>query len=210
MIPVNTLDLLMCVPPDKDWVYFDLDIRNMARPLQLLSIMSLPEDRNLLREYRSQTEIELTHILGQIVCALMNLLPVDKLHWLDLYDVPQARTMLHSLDFWEKSIRDAMVSKLASLTATTNVDTSARIVQILLQTVGAQEPVFHAVRIWVPRPLLIYLRRRLQDLPPSKQMSSLGAIALPWNMDVGSPRNIDIRMPNLLCQHLQPLGSLVS
>ena len=154
----------MSVPPDKDWVYFDLDIRNMARPLQILSIMSLPEDRNLLREYRSQTESELTHTLSQIVCTPMNLLPVDKLNWLDLYEVPQARNMLHSLDFWEQTIREAMVSKLASLTATTTIDTSARVVQILLQHIGAQEPVFHAVRVWVPRSLLIYLRRRLQDL----------------------------------------------
>ena len=113
--------------------------------------------------------------------------------------------MILSLDFWEHTLRDAMASKLASLTSTTTVvDTSARIVQILLEKIGAQEPVFHAVRIWVPRSLLIYLRRRLQDLPMTKRTSALGALVLPWNMDVGSPRNIDIRMPNLLCSHLQP------
>ena len=158
-----------------------------------------------MQAYRYQTECELTHILSQIVCTIMQLLPVDKLNWLDLYDVPHARNLLHSLDFWEHTIREAMVNKLASLTATTSVvDTSARIVQILLDKVGALEPIFHAVRIWVPRSLLIYLRRRLPDLPLTKRSSAIGALVLPWNMEVGSPRNIDIRMPNLLCSQLQP------
>ena len=99
-----------------------------------------------------------------------------------------------------------MVNRLASLTATTSVvDTTARIVQILLEKAGAgaQEPIFHAVRIWVPRSLLIYLRRRLPDLPSTKRASALGTIVLPWSMEVVSPRNIDIRMPNQLCSHLQ-------
>ena len=91
----------MSVPPDKDWVYFDLDIRGMTRPLQLLAIMSLPEDTQLLHDYRALLETDLTHIISHIVCT-MKRLPVDKLHWLDLYEVPQARVLLHSPGFWEK------------------------------------------------------------------------------------------------------------
>ena len=176
----------------------------MGRSLQVLANMSLPENPALLRAYQRQTECEITHIVSQIICTIMTLLPADKLNWLDLYEVPHARDLLLSLDFWEHTIREAMANKLASLTATaTVIDTSARIVQILLEKTVTQEHIFHAVRVWVPHPLLIYLRRRLEDLHIAKPVSTLGALELPWDIGVINPRNIAIRMPNRLCTQLQ-------
>ena len=126
----------------------------------------MPEDEQLLSDYQKQTEEELTYIVCHIIYTIMTLLPANQLHWLDLYEVPHARDLLHSFDFWEYTIREAMANKLASLTATaTVVDTSARIVQILMERIGPQEHIFHAVRVWVPHPWLIYLRRRVEDLP---------------------------------------------
>ena len=99
-----------------------------------------------------------------------------------------------------------MALKLASLTTAKPLDHSVCLVQILLGHSGTKSaPVFHAVRIWVPQPFQIYLRRRLEEISTAAPFSSLlGTLVLSWDITIRTVRNVDVSMPNLLCHDLLP------